>query len=69
VVSYSDIQVEGVEQHQLGHNDSATLKVDGLPGIMTQILDLQHSRVDELGDLRHCPFKVGEEGRVVERPF
>jgi hypothetical protein len=47
----------------------APLEADCCPGIIAQIVDLQHSGIYPEGDLRQKPFEVGEKRRIVERPF
>lgn len=61
--------MQGVNQDQLCDNDGCALKVDGLPAIIIEIIDLDHLRVDKPTDLGEEPFEVGKEGRVVESPF
>ncbi len=65
----TDVQLQGVYEQQLGDDDTPSLKVDRLPAVILEVIDLEHGRVDEPGDLGEDPFEVGEEGRVVERPF
>lgn len=62
-------QVESVCEHQLGGNDCGTLEVDGLPAFIAQVFDLKHGGICISTSLRQYPFEVGEEGRVVQRPF
>lgn len=64
-----DVLLQRKEQDQLGRDNGPPLEVDGLPRIIFQIIELDHGRVDELGDLGHGPLEVGEEGRIVEGPF
>ena len=37
--------------------------------MIAKIIDLEHARVDILGELGQEPFEVGEKGRIVEGPF
>lgn len=63
------MQVESIDQDQLGQDDGGALKVDGLPGVVAESLDIQHGPVNEAGKLRQGPLEVGKERRVVESPF
>jgi hypothetical protein len=58
-----------IDEHQLSNNDSCALKVDGLPAVVFEVLDVEKCRLDVSRCLGEEPLKVGEEGRVVERPF
>lgn len=58
-----------VDQDQFGDDDGSPLEVDGLPAVVVEILHIQQGRLDVCSSLRHEPFKVGEEWRVVQSPF
>jgi hypothetical protein len=45
------------------------LKVDSPPGIISQVLHNQHSRIHKRSGLRHQPFESRKEGGVIEGPF
>lgn len=63
------VQIEGQDENKFSKDDGRPLKVDGLPTIVIEVADLEHSRVDILRALREQPFKVCEEWRIVESPF
>ena len=68
-ISRASIPVQGIRQNQLRSNHRCSLKVDRLPSVIVKVLDLEHARVDVLGDLGQEPFEVGKEGRVIEGPL
>jgi len=63
------LHVKGEYKHKLRDNDCASLEVDRLPAVVAQVLDLEHRRIGIPGELRECPFEVGEKGRIVQCPF
>lgn len=63
------LQVQGVSQNELSHDDGGTLEIDGLPAVVAKGLDVEQGRVRECGGLGQQPFKVGKKGRIVQRPF
>jgi hypothetical protein len=64
-----DVQVKSVHEDEFGSHDGRSLKVDCLPGIVTKILNIKHRLVGVMRSLRHNPFEVCKEWRIVERPF
>jgi hypothetical protein len=58
-----------IDQQPFGQYHRATLKANRCPGVIAQVLNLQHGRVGPSGRPREQPFKVSEEGRIVKRPF
>lgn len=64
-----DTQLERVGQQQLRHYNRGSLEVDRLPAIVFEVVDPEHGAIDEARDLGQHPLEVGEEGRVVQRPF
>lgn len=61
--------MQSVDQDQLGGNHRRPLEEYSLPTRESQILHLQHGRVDVVRRLGQQAFEVGKEGRIVERPF
>lgn len=64
-----DVQLQRVGKQQLRDNYGAPLKVHRLPAIVVQVVHPQHGAVNEARDVGEYPLEVGEERRVVERPF
>lgn len=62
-------QMQSIYQYKLSDEHSCPLEVDCLPAVIVQVLNLQHLRVNQLCSLRHGPFEVRKERRVIERPF
>jgi hypothetical protein len=56
-------------QEYFRHYHRAALEADCRPGIIAEVVDLQHSGIYPECDLRHEPFEVCEKGRIVEGPF
>lgn len=61
--------MQSIDQNQLCSNDGGSLKVDSLPAAIVETFHIQERRLNVCSGLRHEPFEVGEEWRVVERPF
>lgn len=62
-------QLQSVDQDQFCDDHSRPLKIDCLPAVMSQVIDLQHGRVGQLCGLGQNPFEVGEKRRVIKGPF
>lgn len=63
------VQVQGVDEDELAQDDCGTLKVDCLPAVMAQRLDIQKSRVKKCGSLGQHPFKISKKRGIVQSPF
>lgn len=63
------IHLKRINQEDLSYYDGESLEVDRLPAVILEVVDAEHGWVDQLGNLRHDPFEIGKEGRVIERPF
>jgi len=65
----ASLQIQRVDQDELGEDDGGALEVDGAPAVIFEVVHLEHLGVDEARELRQEPLEVGEEGRVVQGPF
>jgi hypothetical protein len=64
-----ELQMQRIDQDQFSDDDSSTLKINGLPTVISEVFHVEHGRFHVVCDLRHAPFEVGEERRVVQSPF
>ena len=63
------LQVQSIDQDQLGQDDGAALEEGRLPAIISQGLHIKQCGLEVGCRLGKKPFKVGEKGRIVERPL
>lgn len=61
--------MQSIYENQLSENDCCSLKIDCLPAVVVQILDVEKSGLKVGSNLRHGPLKVGKKWRIVESPF
>lgn len=57
------------DQNKFRDDNGGALKVNCLPALVVEVVDLDHEGIDEAGDVGHHPFEIGEEGGVIQGPF
>jgi hypothetical protein len=57
--------MQSKEEDEFGKNDSHPLKIDGLPGVIVQVVNHQHRRVCIICYPGEKPLEGREEGGVV----
>lgn len=58
-----------IYKNKLQRNDRASLEINRLPGLIVEIVQFQHRRINKDGHLREQPLQHTEKRWVVECPF
>lgn len=61
--------MQGINQDKLCDYDGSALEIDCLPGVVSQIFDIEQAGVSIGRYLGHEPLKVSKERGVIKSPF